>query len=163
MKGKYIIEYANTKTFKCRSVSATNAYNDTVPELQQSLITQINTKKQLLINELSSYRPVAQMPFTAKLLERHVSKHLAIIFLNNNINDPFQSVYRPYHSTETAVVTILTDLCLFLIQRSDVVLCLLSIRHIASWYPDPAAGGNRSSRQYFRMVLVIPLWPNYFS
>ena len=67
------------------------------------------------------------MPFIAKLLERHVSKHLRIFLENNNINDLFQSAYRPNHSTETAVVKIFSDICLSLSQRRDVVLCLLDL------------------------------------
>ena len=44
------------------------------------------------------------------------------------MNDPFQSAYRPYHSTETATVKIFSDICLSLSRSRDVVLCLLDLR-----------------------------------
>ena len=65
------------------------------------------------------------MPLIAKLLERHVSKHLRICLENNNIYDLFQSACRPNHSTETAVVKIFGDISLS--QRRDVVLYLLDL------------------------------------
>ena len=121
-------EYATQIAPAVRAIVNTSICSGTVPvELKESIITPIYKKKQLPINELSSYRPVAQMPFIAKLLERHVSKHLRIFLENNNINDLFQSAYRPNHSTETAVVKIFSDICLSLSQRRDVVLCLLDL------------------------------------
>ena len=45
----------------------------TVPSnLKHSVITPIYKKKQLDVNKLSSYRPIAQLPVVAKVLERHV-------------------------------------------------------------------------------------------
>ena len=119
-------EYATQIAPAVGAIVNASICSGTVPvELKESVITPIYKKKQLPINELSSYRPVAQMPFIAKLLERHVSKHLRIFLENNNINDLFQSAYSPNHSTETAVVKIFSDICLSLSQRRDVVLCLL--------------------------------------
>ena len=121
-------EYATQIAPAVRAIVNASICSGTVPvELKESVITPIYKKKQLPINELSSYRPVAQMPFIAKLLERHVSKHLRIFLENNNINDLFQSAYRPNHSTETAVVKIFSDICQSLSQRRDVVLCLLDL------------------------------------
>ena len=44
------------------------------------------------------------------------------------MKDPFQSAYRPYHSTETATVKIFSDICLSLSRSRDVRLCLLDLR-----------------------------------
>ncbi len=96
-------------------------------ELKVSIITPIYKRKQLPVDQLSSYRPIAQMPFVAKLLERHVSQHLRLYMENNAINDVFQSAYRPNHSTETAVVKIFSDICLSLGVRRQVILCLLDL------------------------------------
>ena len=62
------------------------------------------------------------------LTETHVSRHLRGLLEDNGMNDPFQSAYRPYHSTETATVKIFSDICLSLSRSRDVVLCLLDLR-----------------------------------
>ena len=68
------------------------------------------------------------MPIIAKLMETHVSRHLRGLLEDNGMNDPFQSAYRPYHSTETATVKIFSDICLSLSRSRYVVLCLLDLR-----------------------------------
>ena len=79
-------------------------------------------------DELSSYSPVAQMPIISKLMGTHVSRHLRGFLEDHGMNDPFQSAYRPYHSTETGTVKIFSDICLSLSRSRDVVLCLLDLR-----------------------------------
>ena len=67
------------------------------------------------------------MPIIAKLMDTHVSRHLRGLLEDNGMNDPFQSAYRPYHSTETATAKIFSDICLSLSRSRDVVLCLLDL------------------------------------
>ena len=57
-----------------------------------------------------------------------MSRHLRGLLEDNSMNDPFQSAYRPYDSTETATVKIFSDICLSLSRSRDVVLCLLDLR-----------------------------------
>ena len=112
-----------------RAIINASLFTGTVPnKLKESVITPIYKRKQLPKDELSSYRPVAQMPIIAKLMETHVSRYLRGLLEDNGMNDPFQSAYRPYHSTETATVKIFSDICLSLSRSCDVVLCLLDLR-----------------------------------
>ena len=60
-------------------------------------------------------------------METHVSRHLRGLQEDNGMNVPFQSAYRPYHNTETAIVKIFSDICLSLSRSRDVVLCLLDL------------------------------------
>ena len=92
-----------------------------------SIITPIYKCKHLPVNELSSYRPVSQLPFVAKLLEKYVAQHLRLYLENNKINDMFQSAYRPHHSTETAVIKIFSDICISMGCKQEVILCLLDL------------------------------------
>ena len=96
-------------------------------ELRATNITPIYKRKHLPVNELSSYRPVAQLPFMAKLIEKHVAQHLRLYLETNEINDVFQSAYRPHHSTETAVVKVFSDICIPVGRKRDVILCLLDL------------------------------------
>ena len=62
-----------------------------------------------------------------KLLERHVSAQLRLHLQNNNIEDPFQSAYRPSHSVKTAIVCIQDDVLRSLDARKHVALVLLDL------------------------------------
>ena len=61
-------------------------------------------KKGLDPDELTSYRPISNLSFLSKLVEKcaavQLSKHLEA----NNLLPDVQSAYRPNHSTETALL-----------------------------------------------------------
>ena len=69
--------------------------------LKHAIIKTILKKQGLDIEYLSNYRPISQLPFISKILERIVSKQL-INYLNaNSLFDTRQSAYRKFHSPET--------------------------------------------------------------
>ena len=55
-------------------------------------------------DSLQNYRPVSNLPFLFKVLERVVFSRLSEYFHDNNLFDPFQSAYRSHHSVETLLV-----------------------------------------------------------
>ena len=95
--------------------------------MKSSVITPIYKKKQLDVNDLSSYRPISQLPLTTKILERHVAMTMRRYLDDHGINYMFQRAYRPNHSTETALVKIFNDISLALGTGKKVVLCLLDL------------------------------------
>ena len=95
--------------------------------MKSSVISPIYKKKQLDVNDLSSYRPICQLPLTARILERHVAMTMRRYLHDHGINDMFQSAYRPNHSTETALGKIFNDISLTLGTGNKVVLCLLDL------------------------------------
>ena len=58
------------------------------------------------------YRPVSNLPFLFKLLEKVAQNQLQHHLISNDVMPKFQSAYRQFHSTETAVNKILNDLLL---------------------------------------------------
>ena len=56
-----------------------------------------------------------------------MSAQLRLHLQNNNIEDPFQSAYRPSHSVETAIVCIQDDVLRSLDARKHVALVLLDL------------------------------------
>ncbi len=52
--------------------------------------------------ELANYRPISNLPFMSKCLEKIVSAQLCSILQKNYIYEEFHSGFRPPHSTESA-------------------------------------------------------------
>ncbi len=61
-----------------------------------------------LINK--NYRPVSNLAFLSKLIERVVALHLVDHLFNNGLMDKFQSAYREGHNTETALLRVHNDI-----------------------------------------------------
>ena len=61
-------------------------------------------------NDLKSYRPVSNLNFLSKILEKVVLKQLLIHLELNGLQSVFQSAYKKFHSTETALLRVFDDL-----------------------------------------------------
>ena len=53
-----------------------------------------------------NYRPISNLPFISKVIERVVAKQLQ----ENDLHDQFKSAYRHDHSTETALIKVHNDI-----------------------------------------------------
>ena len=143
-------EYAQQLAPTVRNIVNNSLSNASVnKELKVSIMTSIYKRKHLPVNELSSYRPVAQWSFVAKLLEKHVAQHLRLYLENNKINGVFQSAYRPHHSTGTAVIQAFSDICISMGRKREVILCLLDLRSAFDTL-------TLSRPRFFRFPEIIP-------
>ena len=83
------------------------------------------------IYDLNNYRPVSNLCFIAKILEKLVLSQVSSYLNSHNLYNSCQSAYRPGHSTETAVndkqllTTVVNDLFLSLDKGNISVLALL--------------------------------------
>ncbi len=95
--------------------------------LKSALVTPILKKSGLDPDELRNHRPISNVPYASKVLERvaanQISEHLEI----HGLRDSHQSAYRPNHSTETALVKIKNDIDLALDQGDGMLLVLLDL------------------------------------
>lgn len=76
---------------------------------------------------MKNYRPVSNLPFISKVLERVVCQQLDEHLSTNCLNDNYQSAYRKCHSTETALLKVQTDILDALDSGSSVALIMLDL------------------------------------
>ena len=84
-------------------------------------------KPSLPKNELSNYRPISNLNFISKVLERVLYSRLCYHLDSFPSLSSFQSAYRKFYSTETALIRIHTDLCLAMDNQRVSALVLLDL------------------------------------
>ena len=78
--------------------------------LKEMLITPIRKKPSLVVDNIGNYRPVANVSFLSKVVERVVADQFHTLLDETNALDPFQSGFRPCHGMEMALVALFDDL-----------------------------------------------------
>ena len=89
------------------------------------IVTPILKKRCLDHNALKNHRPVSNIFFIAKILEKLVLFQVSYYLNSHNLYNSCQSAYRPGHSTETALLKVVDDLFLSLNKGKISVLALL--------------------------------------
>lgn len=87
-------------------------------------ITPLLKKSDLDPADVRSYRPISNLSALSKLLERLVAKQLLEYLTKKRLIPELQSAYRAYHSTETAVLKVLSDI-LRAVDSGDLALLAL--------------------------------------
>ena len=76
---------------------------------------------------MKNYRPVSNLTFVSKLFEQVVLLQLTAFLEANDAIHVIQSAYRKFHSTESALSKVYSDLCLARGKLHISVLGLLDI------------------------------------
>ena len=95
---------------------------------QTSNSAPINKKKNNLDqNILKHYRPVSNLSFLSKILEKVVLNQINTHLTKHNLKGSFQSAYKVKHSTETALLKVSSDLLASTDAGKVSVLALLDL------------------------------------
>ncbi|KAK6175805.1 hypothetical protein SNE40_014194 [Patella caerulea] len=77
---------------------------------KEAVVKPLIKKSNLDINQFSNYRPVSNLSFLSKVLEKAVKVRLSSHLSTHSLLDRFQSAYRPRHSNETALLRVCNEL-----------------------------------------------------
>ena len=122
-------------------------------------------KTTLSKEELNSYRPISNLSFISKILEKVVTNRLSSHININGLTNASQSAYKQFHSTETALLKVHNYINLN-IDNGKAALTLLDlsaafdtidhdilITRLSTWY---GVSGRYTSLYFAELVYFIP-------
>ena len=95
--------------------------------LKTAIVKPLLKDKNLDENDLASYRPVSNLPFITKTLERVVNSRLDQYLKINNLLDEGQTAYSKHNSTETALISVQNHILINMDEGKATVLVILDL------------------------------------
>lgn len=95
--------------------------------LKSALVLPLLKKSSLDPDIKKNYRPISNLAFLGKVIERSAMQQFASYLSNNNLFAQSQSAYRQYHSTETVLVRVFNDILIGLDNKEEAFLVLLDL------------------------------------
>ena len=77
--------------------------------------------------EFSSFRPISNLKFISKVIEKVVATQLLDHLDNNKLHEKFQSAYKKHHSVETTLLKVHDDILSAIDSQRCVILVLLDL------------------------------------
>ena len=106
----------------------TSFTEECVPKsFKEAIVLPLLKRSDLDNDVLINYRPVSNLSFVSKILEKVVVSRLECHLQPNSLLDDLQSVYRTGHSTETALLRVHHDITSALDNNSCTILVMLDL------------------------------------
>ena len=96
-------------------------------QLKEAMLKPKLKKSNLEFEEYSNFRPISNLKFLSKIIEKAVAAQLMEHLVNNNLEEPLQSAYKRFHSSETALLKVQNDILIAIDNQKCVVLLLLDM------------------------------------
>ena len=96
-------------------------------EWKRAVVTPLLKRPSADAQVFSNYRPVSNLPFISKVVERVVANKLSAYLLESDLYPRFQSAYRKNHSVETALLRVQNDILQAIDTQEGVILILLDL------------------------------------
>ena len=95
--------------------------------LKSAIVKPLLKKSTLNPEIFKNYRPVSNLSYVSKVIEKVIAARLLSHMQDQNLLDPFQSAYQSGHSTETALLRVHNDILRIIDNGSGVFLVLLDL------------------------------------
>ena len=95
--------------------------------LKEAIIKPILKKNNLDPSEYMNFRPISNLPFLSKVIEKVIAAQLTSYVEDNNLCELFQSAYRRNHSTETTLIRVHSDIAMTIDKGHSAILFLLDL------------------------------------
>jgi len=95
--------------------------------LKEAIVLPLLKKMNLDPEILKNFRPVSNLSFLSKLIERVVDARFEKHLIKNNLHEQWQSSYKKFHSTETALLRVMNDVLCDIDKKKCVLLVLLDL------------------------------------
>ena len=95
--------------------------------LKQAILKPLLKKPSLDSNDFKNYRPISNLRFISKTIEKCVAKQLIQHLDINDLGETYQSAYKRNHSTETALIRVHNDIAMAIDKHNSVILILLDL------------------------------------
>ena len=96
-------------------------------DLKKALIAPLLKKNGLDIEILKHFRPVSNLTYISKIIERLVACRFLHYIYKNNLQEVLQSSYTKFHSTETALIKVQNDFLEAIDGKKCILLVLLDL------------------------------------
>lgn len=96
-------------------------------DFKQAIVKPLLKKPSLDKECLKNYRPVSNISFISKIIEKFVAKRIKDHISSNTQHDNLQSAYRAAHSTETALLRVHHDIAVSLDKGCCAVQLMLDL------------------------------------
>lgn len=102
--------------------------NNVMPlSLKLAVLNPCLKKPSLDHEEFPNFRPISNLKVVSKAIEKTVASQFIEHIHQSNLDEIYQSAYKAYHSTETALVRVQNDVLLAIDNNQSVILLLLDL------------------------------------
>ena len=120
--------------------------------LKETMIKPKLKKDNLDPEDYPNFRPISNLKAVSKIIEKAASCQLGDYLRDNDLEESFQSAYKRFHSTETALLKVQNDI-LFEIDNQKCVVLLLLDMSAAFDTVDHDHGVKGNALKWFRSYL----------